>query len=95
MTIWQSPRPTLADDGDADLARIGQILFDLFSNIFAKDIRGVVVHVIGIDHDPDFAPGLNGIGLSHPVEAGGDAFQFFEALDVIFEQFLARAGSGP
>ena len=47
--------------------------------------------MLGIDHDADFAPGLNGVRLGDAVKAGGDIFQVFQTLDVVFKKLLARA----
>ena len=84
-----------ADDRHTDLARVGQILFDLFRDVLAQQIGGIVIHIVGIDHDTDLAARLDSVRLGHAFEAGGDAFQFFQTFDVVLQQFLAGAGRAP
>ncbi len=51
--------PGLADDGDADLARVGQLLLDLLGHVAGQHGRADVVDVVRAHHDPDLAAGLH------------------------------------
>src|SRR5699024_3692597 len=86
--------PALTDDRDADLAGIGKVFFNLAGDALTEHVGLIVIHVFGIDHDADFAPGLNGVRFGYSVEFGSDVFQILKALDVAFQEFLARAGTG-
>ena len=75
----------LADDRDADLAGLGKVFFNLARDIPAQQVGGIVIHIVGIDHNAEFASGLNGVGLGNAVEGRSDVFQIFQALDVVFQ----------
>src|SRR5205085_2151410 len=49
--------PGLADDGDPDLAGVGQLLFDLLGHIPGEYRGADVVDVVRLDHDPDLPAG--------------------------------------
>src|SRR5438093_13063834 len=72
----------LADHGDADLAGVGEFLFDLLGHVAGQDGGGDVVDVLGADHDPDLAAGLHREDLLHAGLAGRDLLDTFQALDV-------------
>src|SRR3972149_367396 len=52
--------PRLADDGDLDLARVGQLLLDLLDDVAGQPGRGQVVDLLRADEDPDLPAGLDG-----------------------------------
>src|SRR5437868_3942886 len=49
----------LPDHGDADLPRVGQFLFYLLGDIMRDHLRMDVIHLVRLDHDPDFPAGLH------------------------------------
>src|SRR4051794_935301 len=49
----------LADDGDLDLARVGQLLLDLLDDVAGEAARGQVVDLLRTHEDADLAPGLD------------------------------------
>ena len=61
--------PALTDDRDADLAGIGKVFFNLAGDALTEHVGLIVIHVFGIDHDADFASGLNGVRFGYSVEA--------------------------
>ena len=69
------------NDCDPDLARIAHVLFNFLGNILAEQKNRIVIDLIAVDHNPNFPPGLNGIGPVNAVKIGGDFLQFFKALD--------------
>ena len=50
----------LADDGDLDLARVGQLLLDLLDDVAGQPRCRQVVDLLGPDEDAHLAPGLDG-----------------------------------
>src|SRR5580704_2777617 len=84
--------PGFTDHGDADLARVGQFLFDLLGDV-ARDHLGLdVVDPVGLDHDPDLAARLHSEDLLHALVVAGDLLQALQALDVHLERLAPRAG---
>src|SRR5829696_3730093 len=81
------------DDGDFDLARIFELVFDPLGDVFRQPDRGFVRDAIALDDDPDLAAGLEREGLGHAFEGIGDALELLEALDVRLEDVAARAGT--
>src|SRR6201996_2935990 len=81
----------LADDGDADLARVGQLLLDLLGDVAGDDLGLDVVHAVRLDHDPDLPAGLHGEHLLHALVGDGDLLQPLQPLDV----GLQRLAPGP
>ena len=75
----------LAQQRDLDLAGVGHFVFDLLGDIASHLHGGFVVDFIGVDNHADFAAGLNRIGALHPLEPGGDLFEFFKPLDVTLQ----------
>src|SRR5512146_899100 len=49
----------LANDGDLDLARVGQLVLDLLDDVAGEPGRGQVVDLVRPDEDPDLAAGLD------------------------------------
>ena len=92
MLLGEAHRAALADDRDADLAGVGEIFFYFPGDVPAQQVSGVIVHIIGIDHDAEFPPGLDGVGLGNAVKGSGNVFQILKTLDIVFQQFLARSG---
>src|SRR5258706_1484629 len=84
----------LADDGDLDLARIGQLLLDLAHDVAREAGGREVIDLLGADEDPDLAPGLDGKRALDALEAVGDRLEVLEALDVRVHRLAASARSG-
>src|SRR6201995_2590201 len=84
-------RAGLTDHGDADLARIGQLLLDLLGDVAGDDLGLDVVHAVRLDHDPDLPAGLHGEHLLHAFVRGGAPPQPLQPLDV----GLQRLAPGP
>src|SRR2546421_132892 len=74
--------PGLAHHHHADLPRVGQLGLDLLGDVASHPLRGEVVDHTRVDHHPDVAPRLHGIGLDHSGVGLGDRLQSLEALDV-------------
>ena len=55
----------LADDGDPDLAGVGQLLLDLLGDVAGDHLRLDVVDRVRPHHHPDLAAGLHGEDLLH------------------------------
>ncbi len=56
---------------------------------------GLYVGNLLLLHDhPDLPPGLNGVGLLHPLEGDGDPLQVLQPLDILLERFPARPRPG-
>ena len=73
----------LADDVDLDLAGIIEGILDLLGDLAGQQDDLIIADDIGLDHDADFAAGLNGKGLLHALKAGRDLLQIFQTLDVV------------
>src|ERR1700749_1999583 len=86
-------RAGLTDHGDADLARIGQLLLDLLGDVAGDDLSLDVVHAVRLDHDPDLPAGLHGEHLLHTLVRGGDLLQPLQPLDVGLQRLTP--GPGP
>src|SRR5690348_9610622 len=74
--------PGLADYGDADLSRVGELLFDLLGDVAGDHLGLDVVDPVGLDHDPDLAAGLHREDLFHAFVPASDLLQALQALDV-------------
>ena len=72
----------LADDVDLDLAGIIEGILDLLGDLAGQQDDLIIADDIGLDHDADFAAGLNGKGLLHALKAGRDLLQIFQTLDI-------------
>ena len=83
--------PGLADHGDADLARVGELLLDLLGDVAGDHLGLDVVDPVGLDHDPDLAAGLHGEDLLHAFVAAGDLLQPLQALDVHLQRLAPGA----
>src|SRR5262249_120540 len=86
--------PRLADDGDLDLARVGQAVLDRLYDVGGEPAGRQVVDLVGTDEDPDLAPGLNGERAVDAGEALGDRLEILEALDVRLHGLAASARAG-
>src|SRR2546425_12937284 len=86
-------RPRLADHHDLDLAGILKLLLHLARDVGGELKRPRVVHVLGLDQDPDLATRLDGEGLLHAGEAVRDLLQGFKPLDVVLDALPARSGT--
>src|SRR5205807_10213721 len=82
----------LADHGDADLARVGELLVDLLGDVAGDHLGVDVVDPVGLDHDPDLPAGLHGEDLLDALVAAGDLLQAFQALDVHLQRLAPGAG---
>src|ERR1700761_1520032 len=85
----------LADDGDADLARVGQLLLDLLGDVAGDDLGLDVVHAVRLDHDPDLPAGLHGEHLLHALVGVGDLLQPLQPLDVGLQRLTPGPGPAP
>ncbi len=79
----------LADDVDLDLAGIIQRILDLLGDLAGQQDDLIIADDIGLDHDADFAAGLNGKGLLHALEAGRDLLQILQTLDIALHVLAA------
>ena len=84
----------LANDADLDLTRILHFVLDALDDLLRKDERAGIVDVLGLNHDANLAARLNGEALFNALERIGDFLELLEALDVVFDGFAARAGTG-
>ena len=82
-----------AQNVNLDLAGIGELVLDLFGNVAGQKHHLVFGDGLGLDHNADFAAGLDGIGTCNAREALGNFFQFLQALDVVLN--VLAAGTGP
>ena len=73
----------LADEVDLDLTGVFQLAYDLLGDLPGQQDHVVLGDVLGLDHDADFAAGLDGKGLVHTVEGRGQLFQLFQTADVV------------
>src|SRR5689334_24002594 len=62
----------LADDRDADLAGVGELLLDLLGDVAGDDLGLDVVYLLGLDHDADLAARLHGEDLLDAFLLGSD-----------------------
>src|SRR5829696_4239184 len=83
----------LADDGDLDLARVGQVVLDLLDDVAREARRGEVVDLLGADEDPHLPTGLDRERAFDAGEALGDPLEVLEALDVRLHRLAAGSRS--
>src|SRR5262245_16559039 len=83
----------LADDRHLDLARILELVLDAPRDVLREPDRFLVGNLLALDHDPDFAPGLQRERLRHALERIGDPLELLEPFDVRLEDVAARAGT--
>src|SRR5438445_7391435 len=79
----------LPDDGDLDLPRILQLVFDAPRDVLREPHRLLVRHAVAFDDDADLAAGLEGERLRHALERVRDVLQLFEPLHVRLEDVAA------
>src|SRR5690625_513544 len=84
-------RPRFADDRHLHLAGVLHVLLDAVGNVARQQDRARVVHLLGLDDDADLPAGLDGVALFDTGEAGGDALEPFEPLQVGFQRLPAGA----
>ena len=78
---------------DLDLAGIFQFVFNAVGQLPGQDDHLVLADLLGFDHDPDLAAGLDGVGLLHAGIAAGDLLQLLQTLDIVLQ--VLTAGTGP
>src|SRR5439155_533508 len=86
-------RPALADHGDLDPARVGDLLLDRRRGLVGDQRRLLVVDLAGVDDDADLAPGAH---REHPLDpwvARGDVLEIAEPRDVLLERLTAGPGA--
>src|SRR5215203_4902225 len=88
-------RPCLSNQHDLDLPWVLELGFDASRDLFGERRHADVVHVVGHDHDPDLATGLNGEDALHSLIARRDALEPLESLHVRLERLAPRAGPRP
>src|SRR5215469_343968 len=81
-----------ADDGDADLARIGELLLHLLGDVARDHLSLDVVDLVGLDHDPDLAARLHGEDLLDALPLGRDLLEALQPLDVHLKRLAPGAG---
>ena len=54
----------------------------------------VLADLVGLDHDADLPARLDGKGLFHAGEGGGDLLQLLQALDIVLQVLPPGAGPG-
>ena len=85
-------RPGLSNDGDSDLAGILKALFDATGYVLGKLDSRQVIDLVGLDHDPDLATCLDGIGLGDTPKRIGDILKTLDAFQIVVQAFTAGAG---
>src|SRR5919112_23445 len=86
--------PRLPDHCHLDLPGIFQLVLDPPGDILRQPDGFFVGNPVALDHDADFAAGLQRERLGHPFERIGDALEFLEPLDVRLENVAAGAWAG-
>ena len=84
------------NEHDFDRSLVGKRFFDLKAEAAGEFGGTEVVDLDWVHDDPEFAAGLEGVGLPDPFEGEGDFFQAAHALGVGLEGggAGARAGAG-
>src|SRR6267142_1269068 len=80
-----------ADHRDFDLSRILELVLDPARDVLREPDRFLVGDLLALDHDADFATGLQRERLRDALERVGDPFELLEALDVRLEDVAPRA----
>ena len=73
--------PALTDDRNADLSGIGEVFLNFSGNALTEHVRLIVVHVFGIDHDPDKRARYDQFGFDGPDMGGGAGGNPFGGMD--------------
>src|ERR1700674_203560 len=81
---------SFADYGDSDLTWETQLGLDPFGDVPRHQLGRSVVDLLRLDQDPDFAPGLDGVGLLDSLEGIRDLLQLLEPLDIGLQRLAAR-----
>src|ERR1700741_3832116 len=81
----------LADDRDADLAGVGELLLDLLGDVAGDDLGLDVVHLLGLDHDADLAARLHGEDLLDAFLLDGDLLEALKAPHVHLKRLAPGA----
>src|ERR1700693_179984 len=84
----------LTDHRHLDLDRIAELAFDSLCDIAGENLGAAVVDGVRLDDDADLPARLDRERLLDAFERIGDAFQFFEPLDVGGQRFAAGARAG-
>src|SRR3954451_24894852 len=85
--------PCFTDDGDLDLARVLELVFDPLSDVLREPDGLLVADAIAFDDNADLAARLQRERLRHALERIGDALELFEAFDVGLEDVAPGAGA--
>ena len=72
----------LTNQHDLDLTRIFQLIFNALGNVAGEEYHIVIVDLFGLDHDADFAAGLDGKAFFNAFKTGGNLFKLLQTLDV-------------
>src|SRR5262245_12170510 len=84
-------RAGLADHGDANLTRVGELGLDLLRDVLRQPQRLLVGELVAVDDDAHLAARLDGEGFLHALERRGDLLELLEPLDVGLEDLAPRA----
>src|SRR3990172_11173255 len=74
--------PALPDHGNLNLARIGQLIMDLFGHL-AGNLRCLGIRdILLFNNDANLPAGGYGVGLLHPFKGSSNLLQILQALDI-------------
>ena len=84
----------LPDHVHLDLTGVLQFFLDLLGDIPGQQHHLVLADLVGSHHDADLSARLDGEGLLHTGEGGGDFLQLLQTLDIVLQVLAPGAGAG-
>src|SRR5215813_5457600 len=84
-------RAGFADHGHLDLTGVLELVLDAARDVLGEPHRFLVGDLLALDHDPDFAAGLQRERLRDALEGIRDPLELFQPFDVRLEDVAPRA----
>src|SRR5215470_8054062 len=89
LSLGHFHRARLADHDDLDVPGILHLGLDALGDVLGELVRVEVGDLLGLGHDAELAPGLNGVAHLHAFVGHGDLLELGQPLDVALQHVPA------
>ena len=93
MLLCDADCATFADDNNLYLTGVLHLVFDALRDVVRKHGGLSFVDNVRLNHDADFATGLDGVRTLDALVGVGNFLKFLKTLDVGVQRFLAGTGA--